>query len=177
MVPPAKILLVGDSLTQQGCQRGGWVSDLAERYVRRADVLNRGFSGYNTRWILACMDRVTEGIDRACFATVWLGANDAALADGPASSQHVPVKEYRRSLRDIVEHVRRVADHVILMTPPPVDDSVRADQMHERGLGRSPDRTDMATAVYAKACAQVRAGGARASVRTYMRSSEGIALL
>lgn len=30
----------------------GWAAMLAERYVRRADIINRGYSGYTTRWAL-----------------------------------------------------------------------------------------------------------------------------
>ena len=44
-----QILLVGDSLTQRGFDsKKGWVSKLASTYARRADVINRGYSGYNT---------------------------------------------------------------------------------------------------------------------------------
>ena len=53
-----QILLVGDSLTQRGYDsKKGWVSKLASSYVRRADVINRGYSGYNTRWVLDLMKR------------------------------------------------------------------------------------------------------------------------
>ncbi len=44
------IVLFGDSITQQGFGLNGhvgWASLLANDYIRRADVLNRGFSGYN----------------------------------------------------------------------------------------------------------------------------------
>ncbi|KAH8051262.1 hypothetical protein JL721_11161 [Aureococcus anophagefferens] len=47
------IVLLGDSLTQYGFGPEGWASRLAHRYQRRADVLNRGYSGYTSRWLLA----------------------------------------------------------------------------------------------------------------------------
>ena len=37
------ILLFGDSITQGGWAPGGWAGRLAWRYVRRADVYNRGY--------------------------------------------------------------------------------------------------------------------------------------
>jgi hypothetical protein len=43
-------VLFGDSITQRGGAVGGWATRLAERYTRRADVVNRGYSGYNTAW-------------------------------------------------------------------------------------------------------------------------------
>jgi hypothetical protein len=36
-----QVVLLGDSLTQEGFKAGGWAARLAEVYVRRADVLNR----------------------------------------------------------------------------------------------------------------------------------------
>ncbi len=36
-----QVLLLGDSLTQEGFKTGGWAARLADTYVRRADVLNR----------------------------------------------------------------------------------------------------------------------------------------
>ncbi|PVU92860.1 hypothetical protein BB559_003563 [Furculomyces boomerangus] len=46
------IYLFGDSLTQFGYNAAelGWVSKLSDVYARKADVINRGLSGYNTRW-------------------------------------------------------------------------------------------------------------------------------
>ncbi|KAJ1784824.1 isoamyl acetate-hydrolyzing esterase, partial [Coemansia sp. RSA 2399] len=43
-------LVFGDSITQLGYEpeTGGWVTHLSNMYVRRMDILNRGFSGYNT---------------------------------------------------------------------------------------------------------------------------------
>ncbi len=40
-----QIILLGDSITQQGCSENNWVWKLACAYVRKADVINRGFSG------------------------------------------------------------------------------------------------------------------------------------
>lgn len=50
--PPAgrpTVVLFGDSLTQFSFSEGGWGAGMADAYQRRADVLNRGLSGYNTR--------------------------------------------------------------------------------------------------------------------------------
>lgn len=48
----------GDSITQMGFDVAimGWVASLAFRYSRRMDVINRGLSGYNTRWALTVFD-------------------------------------------------------------------------------------------------------------------------
>ena len=77
-----QIVLVGDSLTQRGYDsKKGWVSKLASSYVRRADVINRGYSGYNTRWVLDLMKRKPKlFVKKPTLVVVFLGANDAAAA-------------------------------------------------------------------------------------------------
>ncbi|GMN45898.1 hypothetical protein TIFTF001_015094 [Ficus carica] len=47
-----EIVLFGDSLTEQSFRPGGWGASLANTYSRKADVLVRGYGGYNTRWAL-----------------------------------------------------------------------------------------------------------------------------
>lgn len=48
-----RIILLGDSITQMSFSSpGGFGAHLADVYQRRADVFNRGYSGYNTNWML-----------------------------------------------------------------------------------------------------------------------------
>lgn len=78
----------GDSITQRGFAPG-WTGALADAYQRRADVVNRGYSGYNTRWALQLLDRVFPPPEPAAAAaappprlvTIFFGANDAALPE------------------------------------------------------------------------------------------------
>ena len=54
-----RVLLFGDSLTQYAFGTdGGWAAMLAEKLQRKADVVNRGFSGYNSRWCRVILDQV-----------------------------------------------------------------------------------------------------------------------
>ena len=54
-----RVLLFGDSLTQYSFgPEGGWAASLADKLQRRADVVVRGFSGYNTRWCRIILDQV-----------------------------------------------------------------------------------------------------------------------
>ena len=50
-----KAVFFGDSITQHGSNPtvSGWVSLFVDWWVRRVDVINRGFSGYNSKWALA----------------------------------------------------------------------------------------------------------------------------
>lgn len=158
------IVLFGDSITEQAFGvdgNVGWASLLAAAYSRRADVLNRGFSGYNTSHAVELLPRVFTGpLDSPpLFATVFFGANDAAL---PGEPQHVPPDDYERNIETIVAHLRRsllpvrAGEHrtpknpigsestatanvsspavpiVILVTPPPVLESAWADFLQTR---------------------------------------------
>lgn len=51
-------------------------------HFRKCDVLNRGFSGYNTRWakiIIPRLIRKGNSLDNPVAVTVFFGANDSAL--------------------------------------------------------------------------------------------------
>ena len=185
------IVLFGDSITQQGFgwtgAAAGWASLLARDYSRRADVLNRGFSGYSTRMALDLLPGIFPGAGAGAgagapdvtrgevlFATVFFGANDAAL---PGERQHVPPEEYARNLRLIVDHVRgsgtpgRTAPGegegegggggggggggcpasvpVILFTPPPVDaDAWYAARGEPEDKERANDRANDNSRMY-----------------------------
>lgn len=59
--PRPKLILFGDSITEQGSSHAqGWVTSLTIRYNRRLDVVNRGLSGYNTRWGAAALPLILE---------------------------------------------------------------------------------------------------------------------
>ena len=128
------IILFGDSITEQSFGlngRVGWGSLLAAEYARRADVFNRGFSGYNTRMALDLIpsifpspspsppnysskrDSSDGGSSKEAeniasdggilFCTVYFGANDAAL---PGERQHVSLEEYGQNLGTIITSIR-----------------------------------------------------------------------
>jgi len=136
-------------------------------------VLNRGFSGYNTRMALDLLPNIigsstTAGHHQAdiLFATVFFGANDAAL---PGELQHIPAEEYGKNLVAIVEHMRQYSSTailssevevtsegntrgvsnngndlpIILFTPPPVDvDAWYAERGEPKDKERVNDRAN-----------------------------------
>lgn len=78
--------------------------------VVQADVVLRGYSGYNTRWALKVLERVFpvskvgDGgtVTAPVAVTVFFGANDACLPDRCSAFQHVPLHEYKQNLHSIV---------------------------------------------------------------------------
>lgn len=83
----------------------GWASLLSDAYARRADVLNRGYSGYNSRHVCSILEKSVFP-EHVLFCTVFLGTNDAAL---PGELQHVPLDEFETNLESIVTKVRCVS--------------------------------------------------------------------
>ncbi|KAA3459672.1 GDSL esterase/lipase [Gossypium australe] len=102
------IVLFGDSITQESFRSGGWGASLADAYSRKADVVLRGYGGYNTRWALFLLHHLFPlGSTKPPVATtIFFGANDAALAGRTSERQHVPVEEYKENLRKIVRHLK-----------------------------------------------------------------------
>eukprot|EP01026_Neomeris_dumetosa_P064027 TRINITY_DN60848_c0_g1_i1.p2 TRINITY_DN60848_c0_g1~~TRINITY_DN60848_c0_g1_i1.p2 ORF type:complete len:286 (+),score=27.51 TRINITY_DN60848_c0_g1_i1:126-860(+) len=137
----------GDSLTQQAFDVNGWGTLLSYQYVRKVDVLNRGYSGYNSRWAVQILPKVFPQDQREPYqlVTVFFGANDAAPASGQYSKQHVPLIEYKDNLRFIHEHLSKCGvENIMFITPSPVDDVVLEGE-----------RVNQTTQQYATGCMEV----------------------
>jgi lysophospholipase L1-like esterase len=154
-----KLLLLGDSLTQLSFE--GWGGDLANRYQRRADVLNRGMSGYNTRWFLRYAD--DNGIwtepGNVVFVTIFFGANDAALQEQDPA-KFVPIPEYKDNLHKLITKTQTSYPdaRVLVITPPPVHKQQRLSFQKQRYGDKAtgiPERTFDNTQKYAQACIEV----------------------
>ncbi|OQR80724.1 isoamyl acetate-hydrolyzing esterase [Achlya hypogyna] len=127
MTSQPRILLLGDSITQQGSDPaiGGFQTLLEADYIRRADIINRGLSGYNTRWYLDFLPQILtelQGQRAPSLVTLFLGANDADL---PTGTQHVPLDQYETNTKKIISTLRAAYPEAafVLLTPPPVGDN------------------------------------------------------
>ena len=141
----AKIFLFGDSLTQQSFSPGGWGARVADHFQRRADVLNRGFSGYNSDWAKTILPQLLVSREQADVVTILLGSNDAVM-DG--SLQHVPLDSYVQNIRGILGYIASLGIPTILITPPPVCDRRLCEQAN---IDWPLDRENERTSLYAKA--------------------------
>ncbi|KAI0668538.1 SGNH hydrolase [Trametes maxima] len=148
------IVLLGDSITEISFAGNGLGARLADVYNRKFDVVNRGFSGYNTDWIIPIFEQIfptqhqQQHAPKVRLLTIWFGANDAAL---PHSKQHVPLDQFQANLRHIIHAVRSPESpyyspdtRIILITPPPVDPARWAAWLEEAApetKGDPPDRS------------------------------------
>ncbi|KAM6917181.1 isoamyl acetate-hydrolyzing esterase 1 homolog [Lycodopsis pacificus] len=154
-----KVILFGDSITQFSFQPNGWGAEIANKLARKCDVLNRGLSGYNSRWAKLLLPRLINNTNAAdnniAAVTVFFGANDCALED-KNPQQHVPLKEYSENLRDISRLLASAgvpADRVIFITPPPVDEPAWEKECILKACPLN--RHNSAAGQYAQACVQV----------------------
>lgn len=153
-----RVLLFGDSITQFSFQQGGWGASLADKLARKCDVLNRGFSGYNTRWakiILPRLIRKGNSLDNPVAVTVFFGANDSALKE-ENPKQHIPLDEYTANLKSMVQYLQSVdipKSRIILITPPPLCET--AWEKECRAQGCKLNRLNSVVGEYASACLQV----------------------
>lgn len=150
--------MLGDSLTQL-CFDGpeGWGRNLADQYQRRADLLNRGMSGYNTRWYIryAKDSGIWEEPGKVVLVTIWFGANDAATL-----YQHVPLSEYETNLETIIDKAKESYPEakILLIAPPPVALEQRTAYLEKQYGDKAKDmaaRTSKVTGTYAETCVKV----------------------
>ena len=174
-----KILLLGDSLTQLCFE--GWGSDLADVYQRRADVLNRGMSGYNSRWYLRYAE--DNGIwsepGEVSLVTIFFGANDAAKQECEPIV-HVPLEEYKRNIEQIVVKAGESypGAKVLIISPPPVHPEQRLAYQKKRYGDKATgvlERTSEIAGTYAATCRKVAEEKKVACLDlfTAMRTAEG----
>ncbi|KAI0781317.1 SGNH hydrolase [Trametes elegans] len=163
------IVLLGDSLAEFSYGSNGVAARLSEKYVRKLDVINRGFSGYNTDWILPVFEQIWATRDEQAHAQkvqlliIWFGANDAAE---PANTHHVPVERYQANLTALVRAVRAPDSpryspdtRVLLVTPPPVETRrwgrLYAELYNPAADPNKPNRSLEVSGVYAEAMKEV----------------------
>lgn len=163
------------------CDADGWVTLLGHHYTRKADVLNRGYSGYNSNHGLAMMRaHIAEGLwptthaassaeaqasQPPAIVTLFFGANDSCLNESISDFQAVDVGQYKANLRAMVALLKGEDGranpnvHVILIGPPQVDaDAWGRVCMEKHKLSAPPvTRTLAHTQLYADAARELSA--------------------
>jgi lysophospholipase L1-like esterase len=150
-----KIVIFGDSLVEQGYDHihSGWVSSIANYYIRKVDVVNRGYSGYNTRFALQIVESAVIN-EKPDLVVILFGANDAVVKEDEL--HHVPIVEYKSNLKDIISRLRLgKCRNILLLTPPPIYE----EQLKVRNTMKKKaivlDRTNERTRIYRDAALEV----------------------
>ncbi|CAN8096273.1 unnamed protein product [Discula destructiva] len=167
--PYPQVVLFGDSLFQGSVevQDGFSFSAAIQNHcARRYDVINRGFSGYNTSQAVKMLEQVfpkpTAGGPQLKYLLILLGANDASIPRSD-ENQAVPLEQYTRNLTHIVTHPH-IAAHsshkVLVITPPPVDE-IRTAEVDFAQRGHNT-HSSVRQAAYSQAARDVAAAAAAA---------------
>jgi len=130
----------------------GWVNLLLDRRVRSLDIVNRGFSGYNTRWLLEHIDELKPDFANANVVTVLLGANDSCKQPG----QHVPIEQFGLYLRQIIDCIQQSGSaSIVLIETPWVDGKAWGDFAEEDAddLSRSAQQAEQYARAGIRVCA------------------------
>ncbi|KAH6653938.1 GDSL-like Lipase/Acylhydrolase [Truncatella angustata] len=162
-----QVVLFGDSLFQGATDLAegfSFQAALQKHCIRRLDVVNRGFSGWNTEDAVKYLPEIfpakSEGSPgpRLRYLLVLLGANDASH---PWShpTQFCAKDEYKANLKKIITHPNVVAHNpkILLVTPPPLDETkIYQFDIEENGLDKLT-RTAANSAEYSQLARDVAA--------------------
>jgi len=156
-----KVILYGDSITQKAFSYDGcWGQELANALIRKCDVINRGFGGYNTRWQKILLPRIIPAreAEHIHLVIIFLGANDSTA---PGHYNAVPLDEFQQNLVSILDYLMACGikrDHILLVDNPVVDVNKVEDLEEMDGdlsIIMSNPRTWERSEKYAHACVEV----------------------
>ncbi|WVZ14358.1 hypothetical protein V8G54_011924 [Vigna mungo] len=153
-----QIVLFGSSIIQMSFDNGGWGAILANLYARKnvdmvaqADIVLRGYSGWNSRRALEVLDEIfpKDASVQPSLVIVYFGGNDSIDAHPSGLGPHVPLQEYLENMRKIANHLKSLSDHirVIFLTSPPINE----EQLRRKLSATQSGRSNELCGVYANA--------------------------
>lgn len=129
MVGPQRpqFVLFGSSIVQISYSNGGWGAILSDIYARKADVLLRGYFGWNSRRAIEVLDQVfpKDATVQPTLVIVYFGGNDSMGPHSSGLGPHVPLPEYIENMRKIATHLKSLSENIriIFLSCPPVDEA------------------------------------------------------
>lgn len=116
-----KFVLFGDSITQFSFeQKLGFslAAELQDRYVRKFDILNRGFSGYNSEHARRLLPLILNaenkpGLSEIKLMTLFFGTNDACNRP----HQHVELHRYLENMKYMIELIKEKGIKLVVIAP------------------------------------------------------------
>ncbi|TID24582.1 hypothetical protein CANINC_003054 [Pichia inconspicua] len=144
-----KFLMFGDSITEFSFDQFPNSSNkihfslgaaIQNAYVRKLQVLQRGFSGYTSREAVPLIksilkhehDEVTDS-QKIKLAYVFFGTNDARLKGTGVNNQHVPIDTYVANMKLIVQEFKKRNIPLVVITPG-LHDQKLWDKTHPEDL-------------------------------------------
>ncbi|TKY63500.1 GDSL esterase/lipase CPRD49 [Spatholobus suberectus] len=159
MVGPVRpqFVLFGSSIVELSYSDEGWGATLANLYARKADVILRGYAGWNSRRALQVLDIIfpKDATIQPSLVIVYFGGNDSMHPHPSGHSPHVPLQEYIENMRKISIHLKSLSKktRIIFLSSPPINEA----QMHETlsNLLGQLRRTNESCRIYSEACLEL----------------------
>ncbi|KAL3617512.1 GDSL esterase/lipase cprd49 [Castilleja foliolosa] len=155
MVGPGRpqFVLFGSSIVQMSYNLGGWGSVLADLYARKADVVLRGYSGWNTKMALKILENVfpKDAAVQPSLVVLYFGGNDATNPHPSGLGAHVPLPEFVDNMKKMIVHIKSLSDktRIICLTSPPVNEA-KVREIFGNGLDDQA-RTNEGCRIYSEA--------------------------
>ncbi|XP_058099661.1 GDSL esterase/lipase WDL1 [Magnolia sinica] len=156
MVGPQRPLFVlfGSSIVQFSYSNDGWGSILSDLYARKADILFRGYSGWNSRRAVQVLDQIfpKDATVQPSLVIVYFGGNDSMGSHSSGLGPHVPLPEYIENMRKIAIHLKSLSEktRIIFLTCPPVNEELISQSTST--IFTRLGRTNEACGRYSEAC-------------------------
>ncbi|XP_021906325.1 GDSL esterase/lipase At2g38180-like isoform X2 [Carica papaya] len=159
MVGPERPLFVlfGSSIVQFGFSSQGWAAILSDLYSRKADIVLRGYAGWNSRLAVQVLDQVfpKDASRQPSLVIVYFGGNDSIHPLPSGLGPHVPLPEYVDNMRKIAMHLKSLSKetHVIFLSAPPINEKQIKESLSGK-LGGTV-RTNESCRIYSEACLEL----------------------
>jgi len=159
MVGPRRPLFVlfGSSIVQYSFANGGWGAALADIYARKADILVRGYSAWNSRRALQVIDQIfpKDAIEQPSLIIVYFGGNDSVGPHTSGLGPHVPLSEYIDNVRKIATYLKELSEstRLIFLSCPPINEDMLNND--SSSILSPIVRTNEASRHYSEACIEV----------------------
>lgn len=159
MVGPSRpqFVLFGSSIVQLCFSHGGWGAFLSDIYSRKADILLRGYYGWNSRRALHVLNEVfpKDAAAQPSLVVVYFGGNDSMGPHSSGLGPHVPLPEYIENMRKILIHIQSLSERtrvIVLSCPPVNEEKVRGNTS---GIFSELVRTNELCQSYSEACIEL----------------------
>lgn len=121
-----QFVLFGSSIVQLSFSNGGWGAILTDVYSRKADIVLRGYYGWNSRRAVTVLNQVfpKDAAMQPSLVIVYFGGNDSMGPHSSGLGPHVPLPEYIENLKQIAVHLKSLSDtiRIIFLSCPPVNE-------------------------------------------------------
>ncbi|CAK8541919.1 unnamed protein product [Lathyrus sativus] len=157
MVGPSRpqIVLFGSSIVQLSFLKEGWGAILSHLYSRKADIVLRGYSGWNSRRAVQVLDTIfpKNATEQPSLIVVYFGGNDSILSHPSGFGPHVPLQEYIDNMKKIATHLKSLSKktRLIFLTAPPCNEV----QIYGNSCIQTPPRNNESCRIYSEACLEL----------------------